>query len=291
MQSRLAMIKSNPVLDLNKYKLVLEEPDHLSDITSWQGHIPFAFFIVQAAAPRLLVELGTHKGDSYCAFCQAISRLGSDCRCFAVDSWEGDAQAGFYGEEVLAELRRYHDGRYARFSRLIRSTFDQAVESFSDGTIDILHVDGCHRYEAAKHDFYKWLRKMSPRGVVLLHDINVKESDFGVYRLWEELTTQYETFEFEHAHGLGVLFAGVEMPSELQPLFRVEGSEKGEIQRLFCALGENILFRHHFAEMAEAISQTGLEDNKHREIIAEISAKIRTLEKQISRTFRFRNFT
>ena len=40
----------------------------------------------------------------------------------------GMQHAGFYGEEVYETLQRYHDKRYGAFSRLVRSTFDEAVE-------------------------------------------------------------------------------------------------------------------------------------------------------------------
>lgn len=104
-----------------------ESPHRLTDVASWHSHIPFAFWCVEALRPRVFVELGTHNGDSYCAFCQAVDRRSLPSACYAVDTWKGDPQAGFYGEEVFEEFRRYHDGRYATFSRLVRSTFDEAA--------------------------------------------------------------------------------------------------------------------------------------------------------------------
>src|SRR5271166_1321894 len=104
-----------------------ETPERLTDIVSWHGHIPFAFWVIEVLRPRVFVELGTHKGDSYCAFAQAVDRLGLGTLCYAIDTWRGDEDAGFYGEEVFDELRQYHDPRYGRFSRLVRSTFDDVV--------------------------------------------------------------------------------------------------------------------------------------------------------------------
>ncbi|MHB1630442.1 MAG: glycosyltransferase, partial [Bacilli bacterium] len=71
-------------------------PRRLSNVTNWHGHIPFAFALISLLEPGSFVELGTHKGDSYFSFCQAIDRLGLSTECFAVDTWLGDDQAGHY---------------------------------------------------------------------------------------------------------------------------------------------------------------------------------------------------
>src|SRR5512139_2792691 len=95
------------------------QPRRLTDVSAWHEHIPFAFYLVDLLRPGLIVELGTHKGDSYCAFCQAVSELQLDTRCSAVDSWAGDEHAGVYGPDVLDDLRRHHDILYASFSTLM----------------------------------------------------------------------------------------------------------------------------------------------------------------------------
>jgi hypothetical protein len=83
--------------------------------------------VVDLLRPKTIVELGTHAGDSYCAFCQAAKELRLDLRCYAVDTWHGDEQSGLYGPEVLADLRSHHDQLYGGFSTLIQSTFDDAL--------------------------------------------------------------------------------------------------------------------------------------------------------------------
>ena len=187
--------------------------------SAWLEHIPFAFWLVEVHQPKLFVELGTHYGSSYFAFCQAIEHLGLDTRCFAIDTWKGDEHAGFYGEEVFEKVRAHNDAQYSSFSRLVRSTFDEALEYFSDGTIDLLHIDGLHTLEAVKHDFESWLPKLSKRAVVVMHDSNVRERHFGVFKLFEELREVYPSFEFVHGHGLAVIGVGAEQKDELKRLF------------------------------------------------------------------------
>src|SRR3954451_22775046 len=183
------------------HPVVFDQPRRLTDVDSWHEHIPFAFFAVAALRPRVVVELGTWKGDSYCAFCQAVQTVGAPSRCYAIDTWEGDVHTGPYGADVLEELRAHHDPLYGSFSQLLQRTFDESVGDFADASIALLHVDGILSYDAVRHDVETWLPKLSDRGVMLLHDTNVREADFGVWRLWEELAPRFPAFAFAHGHG------------------------------------------------------------------------------------------
>ena len=197
-------------------------PDMMNG-SAWIEHAPFAFWLISTLRPRTVVELGVHKGFSYFAFCQAVQRLHLPARCVGIDTWVGDEHAGFYGNDVHGRVSE-HNRRYGSFSRLIRSDFSAACDQFSDGSIDLLHIDGCHTYEAVRADFEQWLPKLSKRAVVLFHDTAEYRDDFGVYRLWEEVSQIYPHFEFRHGHGLGVLGVGENLPAPLRDLFDASAS-------------------------------------------------------------------
>ena len=207
------------MLDLSPFSILFDTPGRVVDPLSWAEHIPFAYFLVQLLQPRVLVELGVHSGNSYTAFCQAVDTLGLPTSCYGIDTWEGDVHAGLYDNEIYNDLNEYHQEKFAKFSNLMRMTFDEALDYFSDNSIDLLHIDGLHTYDAVRHDFETWLPKMSERGLVLFHDIQVKERDFGVWQLWEEVSSRYPAIRLRNSHGLGVLFVGSDMPKALQVFF------------------------------------------------------------------------
>lgn len=239
----------NPLL----YPLAFDEPRIISDVSAWIEHIPFAFALVQMLRPSLIVELGAHKGDSYCAMCQATQTLATGGRCVAVDTWQGDPQAGHYGDEVLRGLRAHHDPLYAGFSRLLQTTFDAAVGQFADGSIDLLHIDGLHTYEAVRHDFETWLPKVSGRGVVLFHDTQERQEGFGVWRFWAEVSAERPGFEFRHGHGLGVLMAGDQAPEGVRALVSSGEGHADAVRRFYATLGRRFEERRRHAAIASEV--------------------------------------
>jgi len=214
-------------------------PSRLGVDSAWYGHVPFAHWLVCNIKPRVLVELGTQHGVSYAAFCEAVARLRLPTACYAVDTWTGDEHAGFYGDEVYQDLVHFNSARYASFSELLRSTFEEAAVYFADNSIDLLHIDGFHTYEAVKHDFESWLPKLSERAVVLFHDTNVRERSFGAWRLFLELRQRWPAFEFLHGHGLGVVAVGTDVPAAVAALCSLDQDSINSVRDRFAVTGEH----------------------------------------------------
>jgi GT2 family glycosyltransferase len=215
-------------------------PEHLSPQSAWLEHAPFAFWLVDALRPGTIVELGTHWGFSYFAFCQAVAQLRLPARCFAVDTWKGDEHAGFYAEDVFEHVRDHNLKHYASFSELMRSTFDGALARFENESIDLLHIDGRHYYEDVRHDFESWKGKLSERSVVVFHDTNVHERNFGVFKLWAELAQQYPHFEFFHGYGLGVLGFGKDLPDAMRRLMAQDDTAANATRVAYARLGQAV---------------------------------------------------
>ncbi|MGZ5053641.1 MAG: glycosyltransferase [Methylobacter sp.] len=230
-------------------------PKSLQPPNAWVGHLPFAAWAIKEFSPKIFVELGTHYGNSYFSFCQSVVENGLSTKCYAVDTWQGDEHAGQYTDEVFAKVNAHHQERYAEFSRLLRMTFDDAVAYFADESIDLLHIDGLHTYEAVCHDFDTWLPKLAPGAVVMFHDTNVRERNFGVWKLWEELQARYpNNIEFVHSHGLGVL--QLNNASDAKKLYWLQPNfpEKQRLINYFAALGSRQLDRFDLIELKQHVS-------------------------------------
>ena len=260
---------------------------HYTAVSAWLDHAPFAFWLMDALKPKRLAELGSHNGYSFFTFCQAAKGLELDIECFAVDLWGGDEHAGFYGDDVFQRVWNHNEAHYASFARLVRASFDDAVGQFEDGSIDLLHIDGRHFYEDVKHDFETWEPKLSDRAVVLFHDTNVREREFGVFKFWEEVSSDRPSFEFLHGHGLGVLAYGRNVPHRVLSFLSATETPAtaNNVRQIYGQLGGALKTEHAMASTQAEMNarlQTADEhveglaalEKEHREQIEQLKTQI-----------------
>ena len=215
----------------------------------WIGHIPFAFELVARLRPRVVVELGTYSGSSFAAFCQAVEACGVDAKCYGIDLWEGDIHMGKFDEELFREISEYLAKAFPGIATLVRKDFNEASALFAAKSVDLLHIDGTHTFEAVGNDFHTWLPKMSERGVVLFHDVNVNventgpaSAKFGVRRFFDSVKDRYPHLEFDHCWGLGMLVVGDAAPAPVLEL--VELARAPQFAAYFAGKGDEVSRRY-----------------------------------------------
>lgn len=184
----------------------------------WGENRESGYNLVKDLKPKRIVELGSYLGCSTFAFAQACKDNHIPCEINAIDSWAGDEHSGFYDNQIYFHFLDVKNTAY-KFEniKVHRLMFDQALELFKDKSIDLLHIDGLHTYEAVKADFEKWLPKVKKGGVILFHDVNVHKDDFGVWKFWEEIEgladiqddyglPGFDVKKIDNVNGLGVLY-------------------------------------------------------------------------------------
>ena len=171
----------------------------------WAGHRRFVYDLMINLEPALTVELGTHFGVSFFAMSQAVKDHSLGGRLVAIDTWQGDEHAGFYGDEVFDQFQHVRSTLFDGLEvDVVRARFEEAVESFEDGAIDVLHIDGLHTYEATRQDHELWASKLKENGIILFHDV-AESSGYATSAYWNEIRVRSNSFAFPHSFGLGVL--------------------------------------------------------------------------------------
>src|SRR2546430_9435943 len=131
-----------------KSKQLFAHPERLSKESAWNEHVPFAMLLVELHRPRVIVELGTHCGVSYFAFCQAVMETGAGASCYAVDTWAGDGHTGPYGGEVFEKLKEHYK-QIKILSQLLSLNFDGGLTQVSGEAVGCLFIYRQHASETA----------------------------------------------------------------------------------------------------------------------------------------------
>jgi hypothetical protein len=211
-------------------------------VGAWTSHLHFAYDLVATLKPRVLVELGVDRGESYFTFCQSVTENKTGTQCFGVDTWRGDQHAGGYDETTFAQVSIHNRANYETFSTLIRTSFEAAREKFGAESVDLLHIDGLHTEAAVRHDVDSWLPCVRPSGIVLLHDVDVRSRDFGVWKIWAELQGRGCSWTFHDGPGLGVWQKppALKLPGFLEQLLAPPNESNNALARYYSERAEEL---------------------------------------------------
>ncbi len=172
----------------------------------WNEHLALAYDLVEALRPRLLVGLGMHWGASYYACCQAVLENDLDTLCYAISRWK-EPRGSFGGNDLHDNFVAHGRDRYNSFAYVLRWGPARGLQHFSPATVDFIHLGEYFEGEAASSNVAtligKWLDKLRPGGVFMVHDIGQPGSES--HDLWGQLAEEHETFVMPGEPAAGVL--------------------------------------------------------------------------------------
>lgn len=155
-----------------------------------------ALRIIRPYAPKVIVEIGTWMGYSARNWIKEFDpdlfiTLEQDSK-FDVDYLEGPKYHYFFETNSNAE-----------------ETVSKVKGLLRENKIDLLFIDGGHRYDNVMADYSKYVNLVKEGGIVVFHDILYSSNECQVKLLWEDLKRNYDYVELNcgpGSTGYGILF-------------------------------------------------------------------------------------
>jgi hypothetical protein len=151
--------------------------DGLEDVDGWltQGQAEWLWHAAQKVRDGgRIVEIGSFRGRSTTVLGSAAA---PSTAVIAIDPHGGGDRGP---QELTPDARRGEDDhqsfranleRAGLWNRIrhVRLPSDRALDEV-DGAVDLLFIDGAHRYRPARADIVDWGERVRPGGVMLIHD-------------------------------------------------------------------------------------------------------------------------
>ena len=126
------------------------------------------------AAPARIVEIGSYQGRSAIVLASAAV---PGIEIFAIDPHGGNDRGPQQIEGEFEDGQRDHEAFMANLERegvrdRIRHVRKPSQDATGDvpGQLEVVYIDGAHRYAPAKADIVRWGDKVAPGGTLLIHD-------------------------------------------------------------------------------------------------------------------------
>jgi predicted O-methyltransferase YrrM len=167
---------------------------------------------VKKRRPERILEIGTARGATLLGWCQIAQK-----QVISIDL-EGGIHGGGYlpvRKKLYQEFKINNEGidlYMLQKNSQINETVAEVRSLLKGQLLDVLFIDGDHRYAGIKKDFELWSPLVRSGGVILFHDIarHTRTAECEVDVFWNEIKTGYENIEWiENAQqgwaGIGML--------------------------------------------------------------------------------------
>jgi predicted O-methyltransferase YrrM len=168
--------------------------------------------MLEAKPPRRVLEIGTAKGGTLFL----LSRVArADAGLASIDLPGGEFGGG-YGRAWVPLLKALpQKGQTLKLMRANSHeprTLYEVRQWLGGHPLDVLFIDGDHRFDGVRHDFLTYGPLVRAGGLIAIHDIVPGSAHMvgGVPRFWQRVQSSYTTREFVHdwqqgGFGIGVV--------------------------------------------------------------------------------------
>ena len=240
--------------------------DHAAKPLVHSAFHPVARWLVDAARPRVIAQLGFERPSVYFALCETVERLGLATSCVAVEPLTTAPPDNVRLNAASRRARETHARAFGTFSTLARVPIEEIIESFPDRSIDLIHPSDPGGVARFQRDLDAWRTKFSERAILLLPQTNIPGREGGSRDFHDDLARRHPSFEFTHGDGFGLIALGEAPPERVRALFDADGIPelRDAIRLAYARLG------HGLAEAPALEAETRLETSDHGPTILDI---------------------
>lgn len=249
--------------------------------TPFAYHLPFTFWLADMARPTRVMAVGMVDGQSYFAVCQALDKLNISAMCTGFGEWGNvaDDEDGVIRKVPDALMAQNRD-HYEDFSKLRPRTAIAALKPVEDHTLDLLIVNLAADLGDCDLFFDLALRKLSERGIILIHDLQASHGDAQKAAALELQRQAHQTIRFgDDDDGVLVLLVGNQQDDRLTHFadMKTGSAEFNTVQAVFHQLGAGHYYAWRSAEdlrAAEEARSLATQTLAERDAIAEKYTKL-----------------
>jgi predicted O-methyltransferase YrrM len=163
---------------------IINEAFSIGMLQHYEEIAMLAGFLI-AKKPKNVMEIGTYKGGLFKILCSLSTH-----KKITVDL---NAYYEVHMENRNKMIQGWGENIYTLIGDSQSTEIQQSVRSALNGELlDVIFLDGDHRYEGVKADFENYEPLVTPGGLVIFHDINEtqqhKTDECLVSKFWNELT-------------------------------------------------------------------------------------------------------
>ena len=156
-------------------------------VTGWGGRAHVFGNLVRTLKPKVIVEVGSWKGQSAITMAEACREIGLDSAIICVDTWLGSIEHILHHPKELRRCNGYPTMYFQFLSNVIHRGMQEWIVPFPATSCaaaaildqmniraNLIYIDASHQYEDVLLDLKKYSDLLAKGGIMFGHDYDLK---------------------------------------------------------------------------------------------------------------------